>query len=224
MLDSTLAREALGAGASAAMLGAYQWWVRARMRRDPGRSQHSLNRRARAAWAETMMADPANGVLAVQTLRNSVMASSLMASTSVLLIIGALSAADPARLSAWHLLSAGADAWPAGTLAKLIALLVALFLSFFFFAMAVRSFNHVGYLVTLPPQRRPAEITPALAAGQLDRAGFYHYLGLRSFLFCIPIVFWLFGPQFMVGATAGLLLGLYQLDRAPPPLPGEAPS
>lgn len=215
----------LGAGVSAAVLVGYHGWLRARARRDPARSQHSLNRRVRAAWVEAMMANAANGVLAVQTLRNSVMASSLMASTSVLLIIGALSAAaDPARLSAWHLLSAGAQAWPAGTLAKLIAVLVALFLSFFFFAMAVRSFNHAGYMVTLAPEQRPADITPALAAAQLDRAGFYHYLGLRSFLFCIPIVFWLFGPQFMVGATAGLLLALYRLDRAPPPLPGEAPS
>lgn len=225
MLDAAFGREALGASLSALILGGYQLWMRAKTRRDPDRSQHALNRLTRGAWVEAVMADTSSGILAVQTLRNSVMASSLMASTAVLLIIGALSAAaDPARFLAWHALSPGADAWPAGTLLKLIALLGALFLSFFFFAMAVRSFNHVGYMVTLAREHRPPELTPALAAAHLDRAGFYHFLGLRSFLFCVPLVFWLFGPHFMVGAAAGLVLALYRLDRAPPPMPGDAPS
>ena len=216
MDKTTIATELLGASASVALLAAYQLWLRARVRLDPSRSVHSLNRLARAAWVEAMMGNPANGVLAIQTLRNSVMASTLMASTSVLLIIGALSAsADPAKFSAL---------WPHAALVKILALLVALFLSFFFFAMAVRSFNHVGYMITVPPERSLPELSPPQVIAHLERAGFYHFLGLRTFLFCIPLVFWLFGPHLMVAASIGLVFALYRLDRAPPPPPADAPS
>ncbi len=116
---------------SVATLAGYQIWLRAGVRRDPGRSVHALNRHARTAWVEAMMADPANGVLAVQTLHNSVVASTLMASTSVLLII---------------------------------------------------------------------------------------------VLFCIPLVFWLFGPPFIVAASVGLVFALHRLDRSPPPMAADAPS
>ena len=149
-----------------ATLAGYQLWLRARVRRDPGRSVHALSRQARGVWVETMMADPANGVLAVQTLRNSVMASTLMASTSVLLIIGALSAlTDLSRLSAaWHALNPGGELWQQGPLVKILDLLISLFLSFFFFAMAVRSYNHVGYLIAVPRQRDIAGLSPPMAA------------------------------------------------------------
>ena len=211
---------------SVALLAGYQLWQRARVRRDPARSVHLLNRRARAAWVESMMANPASGVLAVQTLRNSVMASTLMATTSVLLIIGALSATAnlPGLSASWHALYPDAAFWPQGPLIKILALLVTLFLSFFFFAMAVRSFNHVGYMITVPAERKLPELSPPLVAAHLNRAGFYHFLGLRSFLFCIPLVFWLFGPHFIVAASAGLIFALHRLDRAPPPMSADAPS
>lgn len=198
------------------MVFSYQFWLRRRVRADPSRSVHSLNRLARAAWVEAMMADPGKGVLAVQTLRNSVMASTLMASTSVLLIVGTLGAtADPARFSAL---------WAHATLVKLLSILVALFASFFFFAMAVRSFNHVGYMISIPSERSRPEFSPPQVTAHLDRAGFYHFLGLRTFLFCIPLVFWLFGPHFMVAASIALIFALYRLDRAPPPPPPDAPA
>ncbi|MGZ5147229.1 MAG: DUF599 family protein, partial [Burkholderiales bacterium] len=36
----------------------------------------------------------------------------------------------------------------------------------------------------------------------------------RAFFYCVPLVFWLFGPHLMVIATAALLLALYPFDRA----------
>ena len=38
---------------------------------------------------------------------------------------------------------------------------------------------------------------------------------MRTYYFIVPLVFWLFGPHFMLVATIALLLVLYQLDRAP---------
>ena len=216
MISVTAGSDLIAALASIGVIVSYQAWLRRRVRTDPSRSVHSLNRLARAAWVEAMMADPGNGVLAIQTLRNSVMASTLMASTSVLLIVGTLGAtADPARFSAL---------WPHAPLVKLLSILVTLFVSFFFFAMAVRSFNHVGYMITVPRERLLAELSAAQITAHLDRAGFYHFLGLRTFLICIPLVFWLFGPHFMVAASIALVFALYRLDRAPPPLSGDPPA
>jgi hypothetical protein len=31
----------------------------------------------------------------------------------------------------------------------------------------------------------------------------------------VPLLFWVFGPLFMLAATVGLILVLYRLDRAP---------
>ena len=36
---------------------------------------------------------------------------------------------------------------------------------------------------------------------------------MRAFLFAVPLVFWLFGPVFLVVASAGLVLALHRLDR-----------
>jgi uncharacterized membrane protein len=72
-------------------------------------------------------------VLAVQTLRNLVMASSFMASTAILLMVGALTAVGAAEYfgGAWHALnitgttSEDAIAW------KLLCLLLDFFVAFF---------------------------------------------------------------------------------------------
>jgi len=44
-------------------------------------------------------------------------------------------------------------------------------------------------------------------------------IGMRAFSFAVPLVFWLFGPPFLVIATIGLLIALYHLDRSEPPVP-----
>ena len=38
-------------------------------------------------------------------------------------------------------------------------------------------------------------------------------IGIRSLLVAVPLVFWLFGPTFLLIATVGLLIALHRLDR-----------
>jgi uncharacterized membrane protein len=38
---------------------------------------------------------------------------------------------------------------------------------------------------------------------------------MRAFFFAVPLVFWLFGPAFLLLATLGLIITLYQVDRSP---------
>ena len=52
-------------------------------------------------------------------------------------------------------------------------------------------------------------------AEQLNRAGRYHWMGLRAYYCAVPLLFWLFGPHFMVVATMVVVAILYYLDRTP---------
>jgi uncharacterized membrane protein len=162
------------------------------------------------------MQDESKAILAIQTLRNSTMAATFLASTAVLLIMGSLSlvwqAEDLANL--WRALSF-AGSVPAGLwITKVLLLATDLFVAFFCFAMAIRHFNHVGYRITLPADVQTGPHDTALVAALMNRAGRYYTFGMRAYFFAVPLVFWLFGPHFMLLAVLFVILILFFNDRA----------
>jgi uncharacterized membrane protein len=98
---------------------------------------------------------------------------------------------------------------------KLLALVIDFFIAFFSFSLAIRMFNHVGYQVAVPTPQRPASLTPRVVGINLNRAGRYYSLGMRAYYYSVPMVFWLFGPHWMMLATAALIFVLFHIDRAP---------
>lgn len=196
---------------------AYHLFLRRKVRKDPTYTVQAINRIARTAWVETIMHDGKKDILAVQTLRNSTMAATFLASTSVLLIIGVLTLSEQGgKLEAtWHALNLVGAKHPELWLVKLIFLLLDLFVAFFSFSMSIRVFNHVGYMINVPLGLNHKMITPAHVATHLNRAGRFYSIGMRAYYFLVPLVFWLFGPHFMLVSTIGLLLVLYRIDRAP---------
>jgi len=201
---------------SASLLFIYHAYLAYRTCKNSTYTVQAVNRLARTAWVETIMREGGKEILAVQTLRNSTMAATFLASTAVLFIIGVLSlSGQGAKLEGtWHVLSFESqhlELW----LTKLLILLLDLFVAFFSFTMAVRVFNHVGYLINVPIKLGHKMIYPAHVAVHLNRAGKYYSIGMRAYYFTVPLVFWLFGVHFMVVATVGLIVVLYYLDRAP---------
>ncbi|HEU0187630.1 MAG TPA: DUF599 domain-containing protein [Gallionellaceae bacterium] len=202
---------------SVALLIAYNLFINYKTRKNPAYTVQAVNTIARTAWVETIMQEGGKEILAVQTLRNSTMAATFLASTAVLLIIGVLtlSGQGDKMEGAWHALNViGArhvDLW----LTKLLLILLDLFVAFFSFSMAIRVFNHVGYLINVPLSRNFKMICPAHVAVHLNRAGRFYSLGMRAYYTVVPLVFWLFGPHFMLISTIVLIAVLYHLDRAP---------
>lgn len=202
---------------SAAMLILYHAYLRRKVRKDPTYTVQAVNRIARTAWVETIMSGGKPDVIAIQTLRNSTMAATFLASTAVLLIIGVLTLSGQGdKLSGtWHVLNnygaTHAELW----LTKLILLLLDMFTAFFSFSMSIRIYNHVGYLINVPVSLNHKSITPQHVAAHLNSAGSYYSIGMRAYYFTVPLVFWLFGPHFMLTATCILIPVLYKLDRAP---------
>jgi len=202
----------LALAASLALLAAYRAWAHARERGTPGLLVHALNVRVRQRWVETVMESGRMDVLAVQTLRNSVMAASFMASTAVLLIIGALTLT--ANIESIGRFWAGAGGYATHwTAVKIGALLVDFSLAFFQFTMAIRFFNHVGYMINVAPDKRDASTGPDAVVAMLNRAGAHYSTGLRTFFFCLPLVLWLLGPLWLFAGTVGLLPALWRLDH-----------
>ncbi|XP_022985060.1 uncharacterized protein LOC111483144 isoform X2 [Cucurbita maxima] len=65
---------------------AYHVWLFYRIVRHPNKTVIGINAINRRLWVRAMMEDASkNGILAVQTLRNNIMASTLLASTAIML-------------------------------------------------------------------------------------------------------------------------------------------
>ena len=198
------------------VLLAYHFYLNRRERKQPGFATQGLNALARTHWVDWVMRQGNKDILAVQTLRNSVMAASIMASTAILLVIGTLNlGSDGARLERMLSSVAHGAAGEQGDHALLLLLLMAdFFVAFFFFSMAIRFYNHVGYMINLGASENSI-FPPHRVAAYLNRAGRFYSLGTRAFYMCVPLVFGLFGPLYLLLAALGLVAALNLIDRLP---------
>ena len=188
-------------------LAAYHYYLRRLIKRDPQAVLSHLAAQARAAWVETMLENPDDGILAIQTLRNSTMAATFLASTAVLLMIGVLTlSGQSAELTAtWHALNVAGTLRPEVWLFKLLCMLVTLFFAFYNFSNAIRIYNNVGYMINVRQMHEANTYSVNLIAGQLNRAGQFFSIGMRSYYYLVPLVCWLFGPLYMVAAAIALV-------------------
>ncbi|KAK8278771.1 hypothetical protein V6Z12_D09G066100 [Gossypium hirsutum] len=68
------------------LLSLYHLWLLCTIIKHPTRTVIGLNAQSRHQWVVSMMSDPLkNGVLAVQTIRNNIMASTLLATIAITL-------------------------------------------------------------------------------------------------------------------------------------------
>lgn len=203
---------------TAGIILAYHLYLRSLARRRPSAVLSHVAKTARSAWVETVMADSNSGLLAIQTLRNSTRAATFLASTAVLLMVGVLNLAgnSPDQKSNWQMLNFAGATHPEIWMVKLLSILLLLFFAFFSMANAIRVFTHVGYMINV---RGTAEVTyfsPAQVAGELNRGGQYFSWGLRAYYYLVPLVFWLFGPMYMVVAAALLVVFMLpEIDLTP---------
>lgn len=195
----------------------YYLYLGGRTRRVPDSSVHTFNARIRERWVNMVMSKDNQDILAIQTLRNSVMAASFMASTSILLIIGTLNISDKVGQWAlnWHSYglahSYSTELWQI----KLGLLLLDFSIAFYCFSMAIRFFNHVGYMINLSNDASTDDGLSKQTCVYLNRAGSYYSFGTRTFFFSLPIILWFFGPHFLMLATLILIGGLAMLDKVP---------
>ncbi|MCO5547387.1 hypothetical protein L7F22_000836 [Adiantum nelumboides] len=112
---------------------------------------NDLNRRA---WVRTMMADSMkNGVLSVQTLRNNIMASTLLATAAITLCsLIAVLVTNKKNAVADSSLVLGDQSDLVSSL-KLLAVLICFLAAFLCNVQAVRYYGHASFLVSIPMTR-----------------------------------------------------------------------
>jgi len=201
---------------SSIMFLAYLSHMKHKLAKDPASTIQGITSIARAAWVERIM-EEGKDILAVQTLRNSTMAATFMASTAILLTVGVLTLtgqADKLGIT-WRQLNFWGSTHQSILAVKLVILLVNLFAAFFCFSTSVRLYNHVGYMINAPHTGGRRVMSAGLVAAQLNRAGHYYSVGMRGFYAMVPLVLWIFGPIFLVVSTAAMLAMLYRLDKTP---------
>jgi uncharacterized membrane protein len=153
-------------------------------------------------------------VLAVQTLRNWVMASSFLASAAILIGLGILSAAFRTdRISEiTGILNFFGTTNEAVWMIKLMALSADFFFAFFNFALSIRYYNHASFAINVPPAQ-DALVTYDAVAKIINHGTTHYTLGMRSYYLSVPFTLWLFGPSWMLAGAIFLTLILYKLDR-----------
>lgn len=179
-------------------------------RRNPARLARSAHASLREAWFVAMSAQPGSELLAVQTLRNSVMSATLIASTAVLGLMGTVTLAAPS-LNA----SLGVPGAPllSARLALELVLLALLFSALVSSVMAVRYYNHAGFIAAMPVGSAARAQWAWAGTVYVRRAGILYGLGLRHLVLVAPILAAILHP--LAGPVAAVLVVavLFGFDR-----------
>ncbi|TYJ25710.1 hypothetical protein E1A91_A07G068100v1 [Gossypium mustelinum] len=177
------------------VLALYHVWLLFTILKHPTRTVIGLNAESRHQWVLSMMSDPLkNGVLAVQTIRNNIMASTLLATVAItlssLISVFVTSSSDSSNTTSEifygnksRLLSS----------IKYFSILLCFLVAFICNVQSIRYYAHVSFLITLPSSVDNVESVEYVARN-LNRGSYSWSLGLRAFYLSFPLLLWIFGP------------------------------
>lgn len=204
-MDSTL--DWASFATSAVVLLGYEARVLLQGKQHPEHVARMAHAGLRARWVEALAHMPGSEIIAVQALRNSLMSATIAASTAALALMGTVSLAAQSR-------PLTADGFTLSLRLVLDVLLAAvLFASYVCSAMAMRYFNHAGFVLSMPTGCDERQRLQPVAVEYVSRAGLLYGWGLRGFLMVAPLVAGLVAPVLMLPTTFALLFVLRWSDR-----------
>jgi uncharacterized membrane protein len=195
------------------VLIAYHMHLFKRVRRDPLTTAIGITNHARHMWVKDVIRENRD-ILAVQTLRNQVMAATFLASTAILISLGSFSAAfrPGVFMEVSHALNVLGTKTETLWMFKLMLLGILFFVTFFNFTLCIRYYNHVGFMINTFQSND--DTVSAEAVTQVLNHGALHYtIGMRGFYLSVPLALWLFGPIWMLSGSLILVAVVYRLDR-----------
>lgn len=199
--------------ASFLLLLVYHLGLLAVKRSFPEATIYARNARTRAAWVREMM-EKGRDILAVQTLRNWTMAASFLASTAILIALALLNIVltpghpTDAVMQMFSFMGKRIESLHQ---IKLLILSVDFFFTFFNFTMAIRYYNHLGFMINVPPgATSPA---PASVVETVQYGAAHYTLGMRGYYLSVPLALWLFGPGWLLVGTLIIIATLCHVDR-----------
>jgi uncharacterized membrane protein len=203
---------AFGAATVVVLTTYHIYWVY-HVRRAPFRTYMGITKYLRRMWVESVVTEKRD-ILAVQTLRNWVMASSFLASTAMIIGLGLLGVLfKPEHVTEipfdFTLLFSRMKTL---FMAKLMVLMVHFFFAFFSFTLSIRYMNQVNFMINVPVECDPL-LTPDFIAHTLDMGMMHYSAGMRAFYLSVVVTLWLFGPVWMFLGSLVMVFVLYKLDH-----------
>lgn len=199
----------------------YHMWLWRAVRSCPLRSTIGINAAARRLWVLSMMKDnEKKAVLVVQSLRNVIMGSTLVATTSVLFCTGVAAVLSSTYAVKKPISDAVFGAHGEYMMAlKYVALLTAFLLSFLCHTLAICTFNQATFLVNaishlfaLPNGGRHLPVNKEYVLEVLDRGFLLNFVGNRLFFGGVPFLLWIFGPVLACLCSMVMIPVLYNID------------
>ncbi|GAC1603676.1 MAG: hypothetical protein NVS3B2_08370 [Ramlibacter sp.] len=205
----------LAASVTVAVLLAYEVSLAVAQRQRPERMARTAHAQLREDWFDAVSAQKGSEVLAVQTLRNALMSASMSASTAALGLMGTVTLAVP---SLHGELGDAASVLPQVTprLAMELVLLALLFASLVSSVMAVRYYNHAGFVGGMPVDSETRKRWAPAGTAHVRKAGVLYSWGLRQFILLAPVVAFILHP--VAGPVAAVLVSgvMFSFDRFQP--------
>ncbi|KAG5065636.1 hypothetical protein AAZX31_04G075800 [Glycine max] len=192
----------------------YHFWLWYTVRTHPHTTIIGINASGRRNWVAAMMKDnDKKNILAVQSLRNTIMGATLMATTSILLCSG-LAAIVSSTYSVKKPLE---DTVYGGHGEFMISLkyvtLLSIFLfSFFCHSLSIRFINQVNILINTPQDPMSSLVTPEYVNEILEKGFLLNTVGNRLFYAALPLLLWIFGPVLVFLCSLTMVPVLYNLD------------
>ncbi|KAK7291247.1 hypothetical protein RIF29_06234 [Crotalaria pallida] len=182
-------------------------------RTDPSATTIGINAQGRRLWVPSMLKDiEKKNILIAQSLRNVIMGSTLMATTSIL-----LSAGLAAVISSTYSVKKPLDDFVYGAHGELmvalkyVTLLTTFLFSFFCHSLSIRFLNQLAILACTP-QDAMSLVTPEYMIEIFERGITLNTVGNRIFYTALPLLLWIFGPVMVFLCYIAMLPMFYNLD------------
>ncbi|XP_076937182.1 uncharacterized protein LOC143604628 [Bidens hawaiensis] len=190
----------------------YHLWLWHKVRTQPLSTVIGTNAHGRRLWVSTIMKDnDKKNILAVQTFRNTIMGSTLMATTSMLLCSGLAAVISSTYSVKIPLNDAIYGAHGEFMVAlKYVTLLVIFLFSFMCHSLSIRFISQVNYLINCPQDS--TIVTTTYVSELLEKSFSLNAVGNRLFYLALPVVLWIFGPLLVFLCSMTMVPVFYNLD------------
>eukprot|EP01018_Ginkgo_biloba_P027701 Gb_06269 [translate_table: standard] len=184
-----------------------------KVKNHPLHTTIGVNTIGRRLWIQSMIKEnEKKNIIAVQTLRNSIMGNTLMATTCILLCSG-LAAMISSTYSVKKPLNDTAYGGHGELMValKYVTLLMFFLFAFFCHSLSIRFLNQVNYLINTI-QCPSSMITADYVCELFERGFIFNTIGNRTFYIGFPLLLWIFGPVLVFVCSVAILPVLYNLD------------
>ncbi len=188
-----------------------------RHRHHPLSLARTAHANLREDWFRSISTHEGSELLAIQTLRNSLMSATLIATTATLGLMGTVTLTASSWVTATSPSATGVMSWPSISprLGTELALMLALFITLTCAVMAVRSFSHASFIGAMPSGSAVQQKWFEIGVEHVRKAGELYSWSLRVLLMCGPMVASMAHPLAGPVAALGLIFALWRLDRVP---------